>query len=95
MDCWRHELDKAKTEDEIVQSASDYLVLWAPKGLDAMDLGLVEMRIESGADIERVRRSLRRSESLAPAQTRDAAHLKELASYFMHAASRVSELRAR
>lgn len=94
MDCWRDELEKAKTEEDVVRSASDYLTLWAPTGLDAMELGLVEMRIESGDDIERVRRSLRRPDSLASAESRDVAHLQEIASYFSEAASRVNEIRA-
>jgi len=33
MDCWHHEIDKARTEEDVVRSASDYLMLWAPRGL--------------------------------------------------------------
>ena len=93
MDCWYEELDKASNEDEVLRSATDYLQLWAPRQLDPMNLGLIELRIESGDDIERVRRSLKGSASLAAPSTPQAAHLRELATYFGHAATRMRELR--
>jgi len=92
MDCWHHEIDKANTVDEVVQSASDYLQLWAPRELDPMQLGLVDMNIESPDDIERVKRWLaeHKTEAVSP---RHGAHMKELAGYFWHAATRVGEIR--
>ena len=92
MDCWHHEIDKAKTVDEVVASASDYLQLWAPRELDPMQLGLVDMHIASPDDIERVKRWLadHKSEAVSPTH---GAHMKELAGYFWHAASRVGEIR--
>ena len=93
MDCWHHEIDKAKTLDEVVQSASDYLQLWAPRELDPMQLGLIDMSIESVDDIERVKRWLsdQKPGAVSPIHT---AHLKELSGYFWHAASRVGEIRS-
>ena len=93
MDCWHHEIEKAKTPDEVVRSASDYLQLWAPRELDPMQLGLVDMHIETPDDIERVKRWLSESEPKASSPTHGA-HLKELAGYFWHASSRLGELRA-
>jgi hypothetical protein len=92
MDCWHHEIDKAKSVDEVVQSASDYLQLWAPRELDPMQLGLVDMHIESPDDIERVKRWLAENQPRAASPIHNA-HLKELTGYFWHAASRVGELR--
>ena len=92
MDCWHHEIDKASTEDEVVKSASDYLLLWAPRELDPMQVGLVDMSIESPDDIERVKSWLSDHESHAVSPTYSA-HMKELTGYFWHAASRLGEIR--
>ena len=93
MDCWHHEIDKAKTLDEVVQSASDYLQLWAPRELDPMQLGLIDMSIESVDDIERVKRWLS-DQKPGAVSTTHTAHLKELSGYFWHASSRVGEIRS-
>ena len=92
MDCWHHEIDNAKTEDEVVKSACDYLLLWAPRELDPMQAGLIDMSIESPADIERVKSWLSENESNAVSPTYTA-HMKELAGYFWHASSRLGEIR--
>ena len=93
MDCWQQDLEEAKTEAEVLQSATDYLQLWAPRELDPMNLGLVELRIESPDDIERVRRSLKMGQAVQATTSRQAAHLKQLASFLGNAAQRVTELR--
>ena len=92
MDCWHHEIDKASSIDDVVRSASDYLQLWAPREIDPMQLGLVDMHIESPDDIERVKRWLADNEPRAVNPTHNA-HLKELTGYFWHAATRVGQLR--
>jgi hypothetical protein len=94
MDCWHHEIDRARTEDEVVRKASDYLFLWAPQELAPLTQGWREIRVETAADIERVKRWL--TESLAGAQSMApyAAQLRELANYFWHAAARIAEIRA-
>jgi hypothetical protein len=93
MDCWEQDLEKARTEADVLQSATDYLQLWAPRELDPMNLGLVELRIESPDDIERVRRSLKAGQAVHATTSRQAAHLKQLASFLGNAAQRVTELR--
>lgn len=94
MDCWTHELEKASTAEEVLNSANDYLCLWAPREVDSVELGLAEMRIESIADIDRVKRSLMSPLASVQASSRQGAHLRELANYFWHASSRLQELRA-
>ena len=94
MDCWTHELDKASTPEEVLHSANDYLCLWAPRELDSVELGLAELRIESVEDVHRVKRSLLTPFAAVQADTRQGAHLRELASYFWRASSRLQELRA-
>jgi hypothetical protein len=93
MDCWHYEIDKAKSEADIVRSACDYLLLWAPRELDPLHLGLAEMRIESPDDIERVKRWLGDPELPARTGNTNKAHMQELAIYFSHASLRIGELR--
>ena len=92
MDCWHHEIEKAETEDEVVRSACDYLVLWTPREIDPVRGGAVNMSIQSPDDIERVTTWLSDHETTAvsPIHT---AHMKELAGYFRHASSRLGEIR--
>ena len=94
MDCWTHELEKASTPEEVVHSANDYLCLWAPRELESIELGLVEMRIESVDDVDRVKRSLMTPLAAVRSCSREGAHLRELATYFWRASTRIQELRA-
>jgi hypothetical protein len=94
MDCWHHEIDKATSEEAVVRCASDYLALWAPRELEPLALGLVEMRIQSADDVERVKLWLTDNLASAYSNPSHAAHLRELAAYFWHAASRLDEVKA-
>jgi hypothetical protein len=93
MDCWHLEIERAATESDVVKSASDYLFLWAPQELAPVTLGWRDLRIETTADIERLKNwlieGLASAHSIAP----NAAALRELASYFWHAAARINEIR--
>ena len=91
MDCWHHEIDKATSEAQILQSASDYLRRWAPREIAPWSLGLSEMRIADRDDIERVKFHL--SARAPKAKSASESHLRELASYFTHASTRLGELR--
>jgi hypothetical protein len=93
MDCWHDEIDHALTEAEIVRNAGEYLLLWAPRDLSAQALGLARMRIESSADIERVSARLAPIPAQGDHTCARSAHLRELAHYFRHAATRLVELR--
>ena len=93
MDCWQDEIRRATTEAEVVNKAADYLTLWAEVELEPLTQGWRDFTIENAADVERVKRwlveSVNASQSLAP----NASELRELASYFWHAAARIGELR--
>jgi len=91
MDCWHDEIDNAASEAELMKGASDFLRLWAPRDLAPATLGLRAMRIECSDDIERVKARL--SDTPAQTTTKTDAHLRELAGYFFHAASRLAEIR--
>ena len=94
MDCWQNEIRRAASEAEVVRMAADYLTLWAEIELEPLTQGWRDFTIENAADVERVKRwlveSVNSSQSLAP----NAAELRELASYFWHAAARIGELRS-
>jgi hypothetical protein len=79
MDCWHREIQRSRTEAEVVGSARDFLALWSPR-----ELGWRNARIETAADIERVKRWA--VEELG-------GELSELGDYFWHAAVRIRELR--
>ena len=91
MDCWHDEIENATSEAQVMKGASDFLRLWAPRGMDPATLGLRALRIECSDDIERVKSRLvdRPTEESKPAQS----HVRELAEYFSHAANRLSEIR--
>jgi hypothetical protein len=82
MNCWHDEIDRSTTESDVVRGAREYLALWAPGELTALTLGWRELKIESPADIARVKRWLT-----------ETPQLPELASYFWHAAARIEEIR--
>ena len=90
MDCWQHEIEKATSPAEVFSNASDYLALWAPREIAPSSLGLSEMRIADGDDIERVKLYLKERPPKT-ASGRDS-HLRELANYFSRASARLGEL---
>lgn len=92
MDCWHQEIERAATEEEVVRSASDYLFLWAPQELAPLTQGWRDLRVDSAADIERIKRWL--IEGLFGATGPAANQLRELANYFWHAAARITEIRS-
>lgn len=93
MDCWHREIEHSRTEAEVVGSARDFLALWSPRELEPLTLGWRDLRIESAADIERVKRwavdELGGELSLVPG----ARELSPLGDYFWHAAARIGEIR--
>jgi hypothetical protein len=93
MDCWRHELETAASEAEVMKCATDYLRLWAPRGMTPVSIGLDELKIRSTSDIEVVKRRLSDAPPFSDAGTREGAHVRELADYFWRAAARIGELR--
>ena len=82
MNCWHDEIDRSITEADVVRSAREYLALWAPRELMPLTLGWREIHVESAADIVRMKRWLT-----------ETPQLRELASYFWHAAARIEEIR--
>jgi hypothetical protein len=57
MDCWHQEIERANTEADVVTRARDYLVLWSPHELAPIARDSRTLSIESGADIDRLKRN--------------------------------------
>ena len=95
MDCWHHDIEKATSEAEIVKSAGEYLEIWAPRDIPPILLGLSKLSIETSDDIFRVKDNLADSPAKSKALPPEQSHLREIADYFGHAATRVAELRRR
>jgi hypothetical protein len=93
MDCWHHEIERASSETEVVRSAADYLFLWAPQELAPLCLGWRDLRIDTAADVERMKQWLVEGVASAHCASPHAAALRELASYFWNAAFKIQELR--
>jgi hypothetical protein len=89
MDCWHREIENANTEAEVATLASDYLSLWGPSELEPVTQGWRELRIETAADIDRMKGWI----TEGPATSATAEPLRELAGYFWHAAARILEIR--
>jgi hypothetical protein len=93
MKAWFKEIDRATTEAEIVASARDYCSLMNPRDLEPLPKELREIRIESDADIPRLRETLFRGYEGVRAHASDVEKLRELLDYLSRAADRLGEIR--
>lgn len=94
MDCWHREIERSATEAQIVEGASDFLALWSPRELEPVTLGWRDLRIGSAEDVDRMKKWLVEDLDAAHSADPGARQLGELANYFWHASTRISELRA-
>lgn len=90
MDCWHREIERSGTEAEVVSSAQDFLALWSPRELAPLTLGWRDVRIESAADIARMKKWLVDDGAACATDFRE---LRELGDYFWHASARIEEIR--
>ena len=88
MDCWHREIERSRTEAEVVVGAADYMALWSARELEPVTLGWRHVSIESADDVERVKNWL--VEDLRP----EVQPLRELGDYLWHAAERIREIRS-
>ena len=93
MDSWIRELDRARTEAEVVATTRDYVSLWAPPELAHLPEDCRQIRIDTQADIARWRDKL----VDGYARTREAdgsPRLDDLVSLVARASERLGEIRA-
>jgi|KBSMisStandDraft_5_1062788.scaffolds.fasta_scaffold1645945_1 hypothetical protein len=89
MNCWEREIEQSRTEAEVIHTARDFLSLWSPDELAPVSMGWRPLKIETGADIQRMKKWVVDDLGSDPA----ASHLGELADYLWLAASRLHEIR--
>jgi hypothetical protein len=93
MDCWHREIERSRTEADVVRNADDFMALWSPRELAPVTHGWREMKIDDADDLERVKKWV--VDDLGPEVSTlpDAAPLRELGDYLWHAAARIREIR--
>ena len=93
MNSWMKDLDRARSEAEVVSSARDYCALLHPRDLAALPAECRQIRIESDADIPRLRERLAREYAGLRAHASEMEQLRDLVTFLGHAAERLGELR--
>jgi hypothetical protein len=94
MDAWFREIERARTEAEIVASARDYCSLLHPRELDALPEECRDVRIEDGLDIPRVRERVSDGYARILSGAAETERLRQLMEYLSRASDRLGELRA-
>lgn len=87
MDCWHREIERSKTEADVVKCAADFMVLWSADELGPVTRGWRDTHIETADDLERMKKWLL-EDSLTGTPP-----LRELGDYFWHASARIREIR--
>ena len=93
MDCWHREIERSRTEAEVVKGAAEFMSLWSPRELAPVTRGWREVDIRNPEDLERVKNWVVEDlagglSSFPPAQP-----LRELGDYLWHASARIREIR--
>lgn len=93
MDCWHREIERSRTEAEVVGSAADFMALWSPEELSPVTRGWRPVTIKSADDLERVKRWVVDDLGYGVSTMPGAAPLRELGDYLWHASARLREIR--
>jgi hypothetical protein len=92
MQSWIREIERARTEAEVVATARDYVSLWSPAELREFPEDCRVIRIETHADIPRLR------DRLLHGFARTHEHpprVQDLVSFVSRASDRLGELRTK
>jgi len=92
MDCWHREIERSRTEAEVVRSAGDFMALWSPRELAPVTRGCRELAIENAADLERVKKWVVDDLAGEVSTLPQAKPLRELGDYLWHATARLREI---
>ena len=93
MDCWHRQIERSRTEAEVVGSAADFMALWSPRELAPVTRGWREMTIENADDVDRVKKWLLEDLGGEASTPLEARPLRELGDYMWHASARIREIR--
>lgn len=94
MDCWHREIERSRTEADVVRSAGDFLALWSPSELTPITYGWREVSIESAEDLERLKKWLLEDLGVGVFTAQQSQPLRELGEYLWHASARIREIRS-
>jgi hypothetical protein len=94
MNTWFKDIERARTEAEVVASARDYCSLLHPRELDALPQECREIRIEASTDIPRLREQLTHGYDRVRDTDAETARLRLLVDFMARASDRIGELRA-
>lgn len=93
MDCWHRQIERSRTEAEVVRSTGDFMALWSPRELAPVTRGWREVNIENVDDLERVKKWVVDDLGSGISALPEAEPLRELGDYLWHAAARIKEIR--
>ena len=93
MDCWHRQIERSRTEAEVVRSAGDFMTLWSPRELAPVTHGWREVAIENVDDLERVKKWVVDDLGSAASVLPEAEPLRELGDYLWHATAKIREIR--
>ena len=94
MNSWLRAIDTASTEAEIVSQTRDFFSLVSPRDVQPLPEDCRDLRIESDADIGRVKERLARGCAGLRAHPSETDRVRELLSYVARAADRLGEIRS-
>jgi hypothetical protein len=94
MESWIKEIEKARTEDEVVASARDFCSLLHPRELAPLPAALRTVRIEGESDIRRLRDTLSAGCAAVHDPRAETQKLRALVDYLSRADQRLGEIRA-
>ena len=92
MQSWIREIERARTEAEVVATTRDYVSLWSPVELSQFPEDCRQIRIDTQADIARWRDKL--ADGYARSRTPEGSErLQDLVSLVARASERLGEIR--
>lgn len=94
MNAWYKDIERARTEAEVVASARDYCSLLHPRELDALPHDCREIRIEGSTDIPRLHEKLTQGYDLIRHSEAETERLRLLVDFMSRASDRLGELRS-
>ena len=92
MQSWLREIDRARTEAEVVATTRDYLALWSPTELARFPEDCRQIRVDTQADIARWRDRLQENYARA-GDDEVSERLQDLVTLVARANERLGEIR--
>jgi hypothetical protein len=92
MNAWFNDIDRAKTQAEIVAHARDYCSLVNPRDLEPLPATCRAIRIDNGTDIPRLHEQIADGYAEVQDQAGDVERLRDLINFLSKASDRLEKL---